>query len=189
MKTAWNLALADLFTQLPHPRINQTCIFWRIHAYIDTHTPHSLAFAHRPDLPLYHTQPAGSLPEHPPAALLALELLNPREIAAPRKRLQTAETQRSALTGIKKKPQLIRAPVVPLRHVLRSFSFHVVQGSKPGPSRPPAPCSGRTGAVLDSDHMARGIYQRDAAERYGTLLSYPFHRLRWNCFIFDFVRF
>lgn len=77
--------------------------------------------------------------------------------------------------------------MVPVKCMLHIFLFHMVQGSKSGPGIPSAPYSVRTGAVLNSDHMARCIYWHDAVENYCALLSYPSYHFHRNCFIFDFV--
>lgn len=94
---------------------------------------------------------------------------------------------RSTLILVKKKYNLIKVLMVPVKCVLHIFLFHMVQGSKHGPSILSALYSVRTGAVLNSDHMVRCIYWHDAVENYCTLLSYPFYHFHWNCFIFDFV--
>lgn len=77
--------------------------------------------------------------------------------------------------------------MVPVKCMLHIFLFHVVRGSKRGRGIPSAPYSVRTGAVLNSDHMARCIYWHDAGERDCALLSYPFYHFHRNWFIFDLV--
>lgn len=103
------------------------------------------------------------------------------------KSLQSKETDWSTLILVKKKYNLIKVLMVPVKCMLRIFLFHMVQGSKHGPSIPSASYSVRTGAVLNSDHMARCIYWHDAAENYCTLLSYPFYHFHRSSVIFDFI--
>lgn len=103
------------------------------------------------------------------------------------KSLQSNATDWGTLILVKKKYNLIKGLMVPVKCMLHIFLFRMVQGSKHGPRIPAASCSVRTGAVLNSDHMARWIYWHDAAEDYCTLLSYPFYHFHRSSFIFHFI--
>lgn len=105
------------------------------------------------------------------------------------KSLQSNAADRRTLILVKKKYNLIKVLMVPVKCMLHIFLFHMVQGSKHGPRIPAASCSVRTGAVPNSDHMARCIYWHDAAEDYRTLLSYPFYHFSSELFYIGFYIF